>query len=532
MNAKMSIGSLTKIVNVIFMIVLENFLLDGAMGFFALPLLLYYVVYTAFFNSLQSGIAKMVSIRNSKGINGNSKRIVKPALAYVLIFGVIISAFAYIILRSGAVSVFKVTYPVPIIMILCILLILNGIIDVLCGYHSGNGNDGVVMIVNILKMILPILFSLFVIRLFKGYGNKIAALLKNDVVVDAYMAMGVACVYVCAAVIIFLVLVILTIYTRKYTKVEKTVRGIDSRRSVVGGFTALNLRIMMDKIFLVLSLAFVSLAYIKSVIKTDLPIETAYSNIGTLFTRVLLPVLFVLIIFAEYIGKEKHRLHIDYRKDEMKTMVVRTQYMIKNTFFMLLPPTMILVFLSESVAKAFFKGQSVLATSYLKSGGSLLLLAGLAFALCNIISAYEKEKITWLIQGIAFVAQILFVLAGFGKNGGDSMVILYSYYLYFGIQICLSFVMVYNIVRVDLLDILLKLGKYGVAGIIMMILYIILDRFVTMNFILVLLSVFLGYLLYYLTLIALHGISKKDEAALKRTLNYYPVHFLRSRLRL
>ena len=87
MNAKMSMGSLTKIVNIIFLIVLQNFVLDGAMGFFAVPLLLYYVVYTVFFNSLQSGISKMVSIRNSKGINGYSQRIVKPALGYVFATG-------------------------------------------------------------------------------------------------------------------------------------------------------------------------------------------------------------------------------------------------------------------------------------------------------------------------------------------------------------------------------------------------------------------------------------------------------------
>ena len=82
------------------------------------------------------------------------------------------------------------------------------------------------------------------------------------------------------------------------------------------------------------------------------------------------------------------------------------------------------------------------------------------------------------------------------------------------------------------MEVLLKIGKYGVAGIIMMVIYMILEKFLTMNVLLLFLSVFLGYLLYYLTLLALHGISKKDEAALKRTLNYYPVHFLRSRLRL
>lgn len=532
MNAKISIGSLTKIVNIIFLIVLQNFVLDGAMGFFAVALLLYYVVYTVFFNSLQSGISKMVSLRNSKGINGNSKRIVKPAIGYVLLMGCIIMPVAYLVLQKGFVSLFKVSYPVPIIMVFCFVLILNGIIDVLCGYHSGNGNDGIVIIVNILKMILPIVFSLFVIRMFKGYGNKIASLYKNDFVEYAYAALGIATVYACVAVIICIVLAALTLYTRKYTKVEKTVRGIDSRRAVVGGFASNNIRIMMGNVFNVLSLVFVVLAYIKSVIRTELPIDTAYSNIGTLFTRVLLPLLFVLILFGEYIKKETHRLGIDYRKDEVKTMVIRTQYMIKNTFFMLIPPTMVLVFLAETIAKVVFKGQSVLATTYLKTGGCILLLAGLSLTLGSIIKAYEKEKTVWLIQGIAFGAQFIFTLACLGKNGGDSTIILYSFYLYFGIQICLFLVLVYGIARVDLLDILLKLGKYGVAGIVMMILFIILERFVAMNFFLVFLSVFLGYLLFYLSLIALHGISKKDEAALKRTLNYYPVHFLRSRLRL
>jgi len=283
---------------------------------------------------------------------------------------------------------------------------------------------------------------------------------------------------------------------------------------------------------LVLSLAVSSLLYIKSVIQNELPIADAYRNIGILFTRILLPILLVMLLFAEYIAKEKHRLHIDYRKDEVKTMVVRTQYMIKNTFFMLIPPTMILIFLAGPVAKVFYKGQMVLATSYLKTGGCILLLAGLAYALGGIVSAYDKDKTVWLIQGVAFISQVIFLLAGFGKKGGDSMVLLYSFYLYFGIQICLLLGFVYGTARVDLLDILLKLGKYGVAGIIMMVLFMILERFVTMNLLLLFLSIFLGYLLYYLTLLALHGISKKDEAALKRTLNYYPVHFLRSRLRL
>jgi hypothetical protein len=301
---------------------------------------------------------------------------------------------------------------------------------------------------------------------------------------------------------------------------------------VIGGFASFNVRIMMNRLFVVMSMVISVLCYLNSVIKTQLPIADAYRNIGIIFTRVLLPLVFIFIFFGEYISKEKSRLHTDYRRDEYKMVVTRTQYMIKNTVFMMIPPTMLLTFLSTSVAKVLFKGQSVLASTYLKAGGCILLLAGLAYALSNICSAYEKEKMVWLVQGASLISQVIFLLAGFATKAGESMMILYSFYLYFGIQIVLLMIIVYGTARVDLLEILLKVGKYGVAGIIMMVLYMILEKFLTMNVLLLLLSVFLGYLLYYLTLLALHGISKKDEAALKRTLNYYPVHFLRSRLRL
>lgn len=532
MNAKISLDSVVKIVNIVFLIVLQHFMPDSGMGFLAVSLIIFYALYSILFRGLHAGIAKMVAVRNSKGLNGNSRRIVKPALLYVVLTGILVTGLLFLGLQIVTSTLFRVNYPIPIIMILCVFLILNGICDVLCGYHSGNGTTEVVNGIYLIKSFVPILLSLFVIRMFTEYGNKIATLLNNDMVIGAYAAMGVAFVYVATAVIACIILVLLTIYTRKYTKIEKTVRGIDSKKMVIGGFANFNIRIMMNHIFGVVSLIISVLCYLNSVIKTELPIADAYRNVGIIFTRVLLPILFAFVLFAEYIAKEKSRLHTDYRRDEYKMIVTRTQYLIKNTVFMLIPPTMILTFLSTSVAKVLFKGQSELASSYLKTGGCILLLAGLAFALCNICSAYDKEKRVWLVQGVALVSQVIFLLAGFSTKAGDSMLILYSFYLYFGIQIVLLMVIIYGTARVDLLDILLKIGKYGVAGIIMMVLYMILEKFLTMNILLLFLSVFLGYLLYYLTLLALHGISKKDEAALKRTLNYYPVHFLRSRLRL
>lgn len=532
MNSRISFSTIMKLINIIFLIVLENFVLDCGMGIFGVALLIYFVFYTILFSSLQTGIAKMVSIRNSKGINGNSKKIVKPALFYVVAAGIFVAALCFFAMNMIAEKFLGTTYPVPVIQILCVVLVLTGITDVLCGYHNGNGNPLAGNIINLLKCVLPIIFSIFIVRGLNGYGSKVAQLLKNSIAKDAYAAMGIALVYLMVSVIVFLVVLVFTIQSRIRRGSEKSVGGIDSRRAVAGGFISVNGRIMLNNLFPVLSLFIAVLFYIHGASKAGIAIADVYTNIGVMFTKLLLPFLLIFTIFAEYIGRERHRLHIDYRKDEIKISAVRSQYMIKNSFFMLIPPAMILSFLASPIAKVIYTGHESLSAGYLKTGGFILIFAGCAYAMSAILKAFDKEIVSWLIQGGAALAQIIFLFIGFSGNKGDSMMILYSYYLYFMVLIAASIAVMLKIIRLDFLDILMKLGKYGVAGIVMMILFMILDKFIVMNIFLLFLSVFFGYLLYYLTLIALHGISKKDEAALKRTLNYYPVHFLRSRLRL
>ena len=61
---------------------------------------------------------------------------------------------------------------------------------------------------------------------------------------------------------------------------------------------------------------------------------------------------------------------------------------------------------------------------------------------------------------------------------------------------------------------------------------VILDTFIMMNVFLMFLAIALCYLVFYLVLFAIRGISKKDEQSLKWTINYIPVHFIADKLRL
>lgn len=532
MNTKISISSIMKIVNILFLIVLENFVLDCGMGFLGTSLLLMAVFYTILYGGLQTGISKMVSIRNSKGLNSNASRILKPSLIYVILVGITLFLLSLFAAETFCVVLWKTSFPASVIQVMFLIMLLNGVVDVICGYQNGNGNAIIMNIANLFKSILPIPIVFFLLPSFTKYGEKVAALLQNTSATSAYMALAVACVYLLTSVIVLLIVLFLCIRMRMPKNDGKNMRTMDSKRMMYGSIFSSSFKISLHQLFPLLSIAATIIIYLHLAGKFNVTAENIFINSGILFAKVLLPTAFILAVFSEYIVREKYRLHMDYRKQDPKTALVRSQYMIKNSFFMLLPPSIILTFLADPFVKVFFSGQYNYSAKVLQTGGFIVLFAGVAYALNAIMKASDMELPALGIQVLAFIVQILFLILTLNQSGAACMNVIYSFYIYFAIQVVLNFMVLYRSIRFDLMDILMKLGKYGAASIVMMVLFIILDKFVMMNVFLIILSIVLGYLLYYLTLLALKAINKKDEMALKRTLNYYPVAFLRSRLRL
>jgi O-antigen/teichoic acid export membrane protein len=521
-----------KIVNVLFLIILENFVLDCGMGFLSTSFFLMAIFYTILFGGLQTGISKLVSIRNSKGLNSNSSRILKPTLMYVIIIGVLLFVLSFFVADAFCMGLCRTSFPASVIKVMFLFMLINGIIDVICGYQNGNGNAVIMNIANLLRMILPILIVFFILPAFTEYGQKVSALLQNTSATSAYMALGIACVYLLTSLLVLVAVLLLCIRMRIPHQEGRNMRTMDSKRMMYSCIFSSCFKISIHQIFPVLSIATVVFLYLSIAGKFDIPVESVFINIGILFVKLLLPASFILFVFSEYIIREKYRLHMDYKKGDPKTALIRSQYMIKNSFFMLLPPSVILTFLADPLVKVFFSGQYNYSAKVLQTGGFLVLLAGVVHALNAIMKSSNMELPAFGMQFLAFAVQVIYLILSLNHAGADSMNIIYSFYVYYGVQLVFNFMCLYRNVRFDLMDILMKLGKYGAASIVMMVLFVILDKFVMMNVFLFLLSIFFGYLLYYLTLIALKAINKKDEMALKRTLNYYPVAFLRSRLRL
>lgn len=530
MNTKVSISNIMKIVNILFLIVLENFVLDCGMGFFSVAFFVPALIYQLLVSGLQTGISKMVSVRNNKGMGGNGRLILKPALIYVVIVGCFVTMGAWLFAEAFCVNQWGVSFPAPVIQLMGIVFLLNGLIDVICGYQNGNGNAIILNIANLFRMVLPAILTFLVLPIIGGYGNKVAALLKNPVVNSAYSALAIACIYTIVSVIVLVFVIVLSIRLRKPEK--NNMRGAESKNALFINVLVSSLRISVNQLFPLVSISLVLMFYLRFAYKMGVSPANTFTSMGSVFAKVFLPMAFVYCIFGEYIAREKYRLHIDMRKEELKTGLTRAQYMIKNSFFMLLPPAIIFTFLADPFVKVFFTGQYNLSASFMRAGGFLILCAGLAHVFNAILKGCSMELHAFGVQVISFIAQLVFLSLMLNSTNGNSMSVLYSFYIYYIMQMIFSFSLVYRFMRFDLVDILTKIGKCGAGAVVMMVLFIILDKFVMMNVFLMFLSMFFGYLLYYLTILALKGVSNKDEAALKRTLNYFPVAFLKSRLRL
>lgn len=532
MKTKASFAGIMRLVNIVFLIVLENFALDNGMGYYGIAVLIYSLMYMILMGSMHASISKMVNARNNRGLVNSSAKLLRVGISYSFVAGVIVSIFSYLFAEKIMQSMFGNAYAGPTVHIFAFVFLINAMIDVITGYFIGKGNALLNNLSQLLKTFLPIIISLIVVRFMKSYGKNVAGLLKNKLFENAYTSMGIAITYGVALFVVLIVVVLIAIRNREHIVEQKAIRGVDSKRSVFGYFLELSFKILFNQIFPLLTITLSAVLYLSIAYKAGVSPSSSFANLGILFAKVLLPLCFVLTIFDEYVNREKIRMHIDYRKDDYKIVCMRGQYMIKNTFFLLLPPTLVLAFLADPFVKVFYTGNYNLSAAILQKAGFLLLFAGLAYVIISILKAVENELVAFIIQVISFVVQFIFLIVMLNKSQGSSQVVLYSFYIYFLIQIVLGFMVLYKSIRMDLTEMLVKIGKYGIASVVTMIVFIMLDRFVMMNVFLMILSIVFGYLIYYLTIIALRGISKKDVQALKRTVNYFPVMFLTSRLHL
>lgn len=532
MKTRFSINGFSMIINIIFWMLIAYFAGDCGMGVFITAFLLYSFLFIIFMGSVTNAIAKMVSIRTYKGLHESAQKVFKYGMLYSILTGIIV---CFILLFGGdyiTKFLFGTILPSSVIRILGIYFLLQSIISCLTGYYQGLSNSLYSNLSILIKNFLLIISAPFIIHIFVEYGKKVGNLLNNSLLSYTYGAMG-AAVLLCA--VSFITLIFLLVFykfsTRRNLKQESATisRGNDNSKNFLNNFFITSLRIMKGNIFPLTAAAVIVFLYVHYAVKGALLTETIFINVGIIFGKLFVVCLIPVFIFKEYVMKEKIKIHNDFMKEETKNLRIRSGYFIKNSFFILLPITIMSITLAKPIVMIFFGGRMKLGVNMLRIGGVLILLMGITMVFKAILTAIQKETTVLLYSFISLFAAIVFAVVIFPKNTNISMIV-YCFLIYYIVQVLLLAFAVYRQPRVILYEFKYRFIVMGIASVAVALAELLLDYLLVMNILLLILSIVIGYVIYFVVVFALRGITKRDEIALKDSFMYIPIHFLSSKL--
>ncbi len=526
MNIKEIVRVITRVCNLIFWMITLYLAGDLGMGLYYIGFVLYEVLVIIFSGGIRQAVARMVTVRNSKGLHYNSKLIFRYGLLYSLLIGAVIGFILWSL--SGTILSLMIGYTIPqsVLSILGIYYIFNIVKGCLNGYYQGRGDTAICIIAELLQSLCLVCLSPFIIVRMYGYGLKVSGLLKNPVYANLNGAIGAVLTQCIAAFIGSLALIIGDRIAGKVYRYEyNSVKGVDNRRNITITFLKASLTNIADKLAPVLTVLTVLTIYLKRAFLNNLPVEDALKSVGIFSGKYLIVIFFFVIFFAEYSDRECKKLRKDYNSEEHKLVRSRVAYMLKNSVLLLLPITLLVIIMADPIVRIFFGGNMTLGATLIRQGGIVLLFAGISYMCKGILSSIKLGRYSYFSSLICFGISVLFTFIAAGKEGNITMPVMALIAGYLSQTVFLVFIL-YMMVGFDLIDIGIKVGRICIACLVFGGLLAIMDHFIVMNIVFLLISIIIAYPAYIVTLAVLKGLTARDINSLKGTLIYYPMLFI------
>ncbi len=526
MNIKDYVRLTIRILNIIFWMILAYLAGDVGMGFYYLGFIIFEVLIIVFGNGLKQSVARMVAVRRSKGLHYNSKLVFRYGILYSLISGVgiglILWNFSGNIYRKG------IGYMLPesVFGVLGAFFVVHMIRGVLEGYYQGRGNTMICIVAELAQSIIQlILCPILVIRMYK-HGMNISGLLKNTLYANIGGAIGAVYSQCIAGIVCILILVIGdriagTVDRKEYN----SVKGVDNARNITISFVKMSLVYIGEHLIPILKVAAIIIIYVRSAYAKDADIKTVFDSVGVFADKYLIVIGLFMAFFMEFIDKECKKIRQDASHDEHKNVRTRATYLLKNTILILLPISMILVVLSKPIIAIFFGGKITLGITMLRSGGIVLILAGICYMCKSVFSSIKVGRYS-VIGGICGLASTIICAGALSGMGADPDSMAIAFVIGYLIETAVLLIIFYRMMEFDAIDMGIRVGKICVGAGIFTGLIAILDHFIIMNIAFLIIAVAIAYAAYIVTLAVIKGVTARDINSLKGTLIYYPLVFV------
>ena len=509
-----------RIIFLIFLLVAGYLTGDTGTGLLLAGFSVFSLIFVLLFGGIEDTVYKMVTVRKNKGFDNQAAKIFHFGLSYALVLG----ALAAVIMWFGSLKLSELVFGYPIMQSILgffgILFLLLGLYSVLRSYTKACGYEGILFITDIVESIILIVGGVFITRFFSAYGTKVAAVLKDDIYTNLNGTIGVM-ITLCISVFVSSLIMLVVILLYAGGRIVDTGRAVNVKKNFKRSFIKTCVLSRAENIFTVLAYFVAILMYVRKSHSLDLNAAPVFAEVGLVIYKLFVFVFVIIVPYMAYSNREKRKVKNDVAKEEHKTVRMRSLYYIKNTMFMILPATATMITLAKPIVGVFCSGLMNEGVVILRKGGILILLIALSICFKNILKGVGQELLFYAGQGISFVTMLVFLYSSLNVNTDISYVVLALVIYYLALDVITGFLAI-RMVGLNIYDLGIRVGKPIGAVLLLVLIEAMIDKFMILSWPLFILTVAVGYVVYFVACGFLGCITIKDVNSLKGTITYYP----------
>ena len=509
-----------RIIFLVFLLVAGYLTGDTGTGLLLAGFSVFSLIFVLLFGGIEDTVYKMVTVRKNKGFDSQAAKIFHFGLSYALVLG----ALAAVIIWFGSLKLSELVFGYPIMQSILgffgILFLLLGLYSVLRGYTKACGYEGILFITDIVESIILIVGGVFITRFFSAYGTKVAAVLKDDIYTNLNGTIGVM-ITLCISVFVSSLIMLVVILLYAGGRIVDTGRAVNVKKNFKRSFIKTCVLSRAENIFTVLAYFVAILMYVRKSHSLDLNAAPVFAEVGLVIYKLFVFVFVIIVPYMAYSNREKRKVKNDVAKEEHKTVRMRSLYYIKNTMFMILPATATMITLAKPIVGVFCSGLMNEGVVILRKGGILILLIALSICFKNILKGIGQELLFYAGQGISFVTMLVFLYSSLNVNTDISYVVLALVIYYLALDVITGFLAI-RMVGLNIYDLGIRVGKPIGAVLLLVLIEAMIDKFMILSWPLFILTVAVGYVVYFVACGFLGCITIKDVNSLKGTITYYP----------
>jgi len=508
-------GIITRIIGLFYRVPVTNIIGDEGNGYYAAAYQIYNIMLLISSYSLPLAISKVVSARYSKEEFINSRRVFHGGLIFAFISGSVVCLAVFFGAEFFAGSLMSEPRSAIALRIFAPTLLIVAIMGVLRGYFQGMGTMIPTAVSQIIEQIVNAVVSILAASAFFSYGKRVAALLSNNSYAPAYGAAGSTLGTSMGALAGLIVLIFILLLINTAMKREHLFRDDNHQNEMMGNIIRI---IIITAVPVILSTAIYNISDVldngifnklmslkgHSVEKTK--IWGIYSGKYRLLINV--PVAFANAMCSSTVPT----LTACMASDNIRGAKRKIFSAMRFTMLIAFPCTAGFIVLSKPILSMLFTGDVELAAKMLSVGAVTIIFTSISTLSNGILQGINHLEVPVRHSAIALIIHLAALYVMMEKFDMEIYGVIFSALL-FSVLMCImnqfSIRRYLHYKQEMIRTFFIPAIASTVMGIVVFALYRLFSFF-TGNLISVLMSIFFGAMVYFVSILKLRGIRKEE----------------------